>query len=194
MSTEYVTTLLNVFLEELITSSGNDIRRAAIGQSIMQSARLNSLICPLTIGLAVQLHSIFGSRIMIDVLFKMGFCTSYTEVLKFMVCAAFYQSITLPIIPETSVVHYAADNVDHNVRTLDGHNTFHGMGIIAIITPGCFAPQVIPRRNVTNDEILSVGSIEFKTLQLNRRKDLSFRFERLNEYNIIDNTKLLGTL
>ena len=56
---------------------------------------------------------------MIDVLFKMGFCTSYTEVLKFMVCAAFYQNITLPIIPETSVLHYVADNVDHNVRTLD---------------------------------------------------------------------------
>ena len=42
LSTEYVTTLLNVFLEELSTSSGNDIRHAAIGQSIMQSARPNS--------------------------------------------------------------------------------------------------------------------------------------------------------
>ena len=32
-------------------------------------------------------------------------------------------------IPEHSsqFVQYAADNVDHNIRTLDGNNTFHGM-------------------------------------------------------------------
>ena len=194
MSTEYVTTLLNVFLAELITSSGNEIKRASIGQAIMQSARPKSLICPLMIGLAIQLHSMFGSRIMIDVLCKMGFCTSYTEVLKFMVCAAFHQNINLPIIPDTSVLHYSADNVDHNLVTLDGHNTFHGMGIIAIITPGCFSPFVIPRHKVTNDELYSVGGIEFKTLKLNQPKDLSFQFEKLNAYNIIDNTKHLGTI
>ena len=28
------------------------------------------------------------------------------------------------------------DNVDHNLRTLDGNDTFHGMGLIATITPG----------------------------------------------------------
>lgn len=31
---------------------------------------------------------------------------------------------------------HVADNVDHNLRTLDGMNTFHGMGIIAAITSG----------------------------------------------------------
>src|SRR6218665_219879 len=30
------------------------------------------------------------------------------------------------------IVHFVADNVDHNIRTLDGLlNTFHGMGIIS---------------------------------------------------------------
>ena len=29
----------------------------------------------------------------------------------------------------------AADNVDFNTRTLDGKNTFHGMGSIAAILP-----------------------------------------------------------
>ena len=32
-------------------------------------------------------------------------------------------------------VQYVADNVDHNVCTLDGHNTSHGMEIIAAVTP-----------------------------------------------------------
>ena len=29
-------------------------------------------------------------------------------------------------------MQFVADNVDHNSRTLDGMNTFHGMGIIAV--------------------------------------------------------------
>ena len=31
-------------------------------------------------------------------------------------------------------MQYVADNVDHNVRTLDGRGTFHGMGIISVST------------------------------------------------------------
>ena len=30
---------------------------------------------------------------------------------------------------------FTVDNVDHNIRILDGSGTFHGMGIIAISTP-----------------------------------------------------------
>jgi hypothetical protein len=33
-------------------------------------------------------------------------------------------------------VQCVADNVDHNIRTLYSHGTFHGMGVIAAITPG----------------------------------------------------------
>jgi len=31
----------------------------------------------------------------------------------------------------SNLIHYVADNVDHNIRKLDGMNTFHGMGIIS---------------------------------------------------------------
>ena len=33
-------------------------------------------------------------------------------------------------------VQYSADNVDNNTRTLDGHNTSHSKGMIAVITSG----------------------------------------------------------
>ena len=68
------------------------------------------------------------------------------------------------------------------------------MGIIGIVTPGCFSPIDVPRRTVTNEEILSVGTIDFKILMLNPSKDLSFKFEKLKEHSFVDNTKLLGTL
>lgn len=38
-----------------------------------------------------------------------------------------------------------ADNVDHNLRTLDGHGTFHGMGLIVAATPASNQRQVVPR-------------------------------------------------
>ena len=34
-----------------------------------------------------------------------------------------------------SFVQHIADNADHNTCTLDGNGTFHGMAIIAAITP-----------------------------------------------------------
>ena len=33
------------------------------------------------------------------------------------------------------VTQFVADNVDHNIATIDGKRTFHGMDIIAISTP-----------------------------------------------------------
>ena len=35
--------------------------------------------------------------------------------------------------------------VDHNLRTLDGHGTFHGMGIIVAVTPEIKRQRLIPR-------------------------------------------------
>ena len=41
------------------------------------------------------------------------------------------------------------DNVDHNARTLDGKNTFHGMGMIAATIPYQNANSLlVPRKSV----------------------------------------------
>ncbi len=58
---------------------------------------------------------------------------------------------------------FVTDNVDHNIRTLDGHNTFHGMGMIATFTAGKFASKPIPKKAVTVDDIKAVGTISIKT-------------------------------
>ena len=56
-------------------------------------------------------------------------------------------------------VQYVADNVDHNIRTLDGNDTLHGMGMIAAITPGVNKSQKIPRVKVTPKNITAMGSV-----------------------------------
>ncbi|KAL9968232.1 hypothetical protein ACROYT_G026583 [Oculina patagonica] len=85
--------------------------------------------------LDMQLHHNFASRFLIDTLLRNGFFSSYQEVQLFIQNAALKQGTDKPDY-DGEFAQYIADNVDHNLRTLDGNDTFHGMGMIRIITPG----------------------------------------------------------
>ena len=50
-----------------------------------------------------------------------------------------------------------ADNINHNLRTIDGTGTFHGMGTITL---GLTQRQVIPRKIITADDVHSAGKIQ----------------------------------
>jgi len=50
--------------------------------------------------------------------------------------------------------------VDHN--TLDGAGTFHGMGIIAIITPVRKQPNQFQNKVVTAEDMASAGRINIR--------------------------------
>ena len=56
----------------------------------------------------------------------------------------------------------SADNVDHNIATLTGYGTFHGMGIIETVTPGEIKPNAIRRlkdRKLINEVINNCGKV-----------------------------------
>ena len=53
-----------------------------------------------------------------------------------------------------------ADNVDHNICTLDGYGTFHGMGMIVAVTPETCSGQSIPRAKVTSLDVAAVGRVQ----------------------------------
>ena len=78
-------------------------------------------------------------------------------------------------------LQYAADNVDHNIRSLDGKNTFHGMGIIAAFTPGINVEARIRRINVTADDIAAVGRINIQSFTSNTDILSSIRYEHLSD-------------
>ncbi|EFX70977.1 hypothetical protein DAPPUDRAFT_327643 [Daphnia pulex] len=71
------------------------------------------------LSLAVQLHHLYSSKNIINILHQHGFCASYDEVLMFERCAAITTNTELNIQPN-SVGQYVADNADHNLRTIDG--------------------------------------------------------------------------
>ena len=57
-------------------------------------------------------------------------------------------------------IQYMADNDDHNIRTLDGCDTFHEINIFGIVTPGKKIRRQIPRILISTQDILSVGKID----------------------------------
>ena len=68
----------------------------------------------------------------------MGYCSSYSEVQRFEENAA--ASVAPDVLGSVNIANkmllFAADNVDHNIVSLDGNGTFHGMRMIAAVTPG----------------------------------------------------------
>ena len=125
----------------------------------MQATRPRVITAPLQLALGVQMHHHFSSKFLIDSLYSHGFCVSYTEVRKFERNAALAQGIDLPGFTPDQCMQYAGDNVDHDLCTIDGKNTFHGMGIIATVTPALKTKRVVPRRNVTPQEIADIARI-----------------------------------
>lgn len=157
---DYLPDTLRCLLDELFVGCNRNVKTASIGQCIVQAVRPRALICPLQLSLAVQMDHHFSSRFLLDTLYKLGFCSSYSEVQMFKRCAATSHDDGLGSISNNHVVQYVADNVDHDICTLDGRFTFHGMGMLAAVTP-CLPSRrrCISRIKVNIDDILSIGKV-----------------------------------
>ena len=131
------------------------------------------------------MHRHFGSRFLINSLNKHGYCASYNEVLNYERCAAVSQGTKIPglntLSSETKhFIQYIGDNVDHNSRTLDGRDTFHGMGIIVAATSRLDSHSVIPRlKNVATEDILKLTNIE--RVILPSKKKIQIKFQTLHD-------------
>ena len=106
--------------------------------------------------LGVQLHHHFRSKLLVDTLHSHGFCCSYAEVTRLEKSAAVNEGTDIPHFREGTFVQYVGDNVDHNIRTLVRHNTFHGMGMITAVTPATSSTGRIPRVSVTSEDIAAI--------------------------------------
>ena len=130
---QWLSSMLPMFLQPIVKST---VKRAAIGQCLVRPARTRSVIPPLLFGLGVELDHVFGSKWLINELFCLGYSISYNEVTRFKqnsIVSSNFEDV-LPKYPD-SVTQWVVDNVDHNICALDGKNTFHGMGVIAVSTP-----------------------------------------------------------
>ena len=176
---------LQLLLTTVFSGKNVEMKVASIGQAIMQAARLRILICPLQLGLAVQMHYCFDSMFLIDTLYSLGFSLSYNEVLTFEMSAAVSEN-------RTGCYQYMADNMDHNTATLDGLKTFHGMGIICAVTPAVSSKLVVKRRtDIKVEEITEKVKIDIKYYREECKGLLKVKFEELKTTLIHDLTLVL---
>ena len=158
----------------------------------MQAARPRVLLAPLQIGLGVQLHHHYSSRFLIDTLHKHGFCCSYNEVHQLEQNAVLSYGTDIPSYT-SQFVQYVADNV-HNIKTLDGNNTFHGMEMIATITPKIKKSNAILSVKVTPRDIAAIGRVP---IQFHKDESLGMTtvtYEKLHSFKAKDPTALLDVL
>lgn len=107
------------------------------------------------------MNSFFIVRFVVNTLNAFGFCSSYGEAKKFELCASIaLNEQRMNSNHNIQVIKYVCDNVDHNLRTLDGKNTFHGMGIISIHPTISITSSKIPRTKATLLDVKHIGTVE----------------------------------
>jgi hypothetical protein len=161
---------------------------ASLGQAIVQATHPRVIWSPLQLGLGIQLHHHFSSKFLIDTLHKYGFCCSYKEVVTYERSAAVAQGTDLPNCTSDKCIQYVADNVDHAICTIDGRNTFHGMGIIATVTPATSSTRTIPRVTVSADDIVAVGRVNIQQFVSAFDGLQTWKYEKLQEHDVADPT------
>jgi len=171
---------LLIFLNNIFVEKDCKLKIAVVGQAIMQACAPRNVICPLQLALGLQMHHQFSSRFLIDTLFQLGLCSSYGEVQKFEINAAASNSTLFKNYFPGQFMQFVADNVDHNSRTLDGLNTFHGMGIISCKTPGQKTSWNIPRTDANYSQ-LSEANIEIKYYKPSEASVPPIKFNELTE-------------
>jgi hypothetical protein len=128
---KFLPPLMKLFVERLIQTP---LKQGALGQALVQAAKPRGCLMPLLFGAAVDVDKL-GNRQLHDKLSRMGFSLSYDEVQRFKqsVLQRFPCYSDDETMQDTSkqFTQYVADNFDHNIKTLDGKGTFHGMGIIS---------------------------------------------------------------
>jgi hypothetical protein len=129
---KWLPSLLLTFMETIIK---NELKMVSISHSIVQAARPRSAISPILFGVGVSLDHLFGSRQLLDMLARLGFSVTHDEVGIYKQSVVQSDNSNAPESYPSSFTQWSGDNIDHNIKTLDGAGTFHGMGIISMTTP-----------------------------------------------------------
>jgi len=123
--------LLLQLMRRLVPSK---LKQESLCQSIVQSSRPRSVLMPIPFSLAVSVDHSVASKSLSQLLAHLGYCVSYDEVTRFKqsVVACSNAEVAHGDEYPPALTRWIADNVDHNIKTLDGTGTFHGMGMIAV--------------------------------------------------------------
>lgn len=127
--------LLTYFLGDLLltdSKENNFVKRDVISHSLVSALRPKSFTSTLQLAVGTYVYRKTGSKLIVDLLSKLGVSSSYYNI-------QLYEASSIIDPPKVNIdnafIQFVFDNTDHNVRTLDGHETFHCLGGIAVYTP-----------------------------------------------------------
>ena len=185
----YVPPSLIYFLQHLFVGKDCSKKVSSIGHTVIQAVRPRSVIAPLQLGLAIQMHHLYRSKILINTLYAMGFSSSYSEVQsveKNAVISFSHSMSNFEISKSEHTLLFAGDNVDHNIMTLDGKGSFHGMGIIATITPGKQTSNSISRHKIKDTDLIEASKIDILDYRHAVHTTTNIKFQSLESSPICD--------
>lgn len=127
---------LNIFLKTLAgqNSVNEEVDRKliSIAHAIISVLRPRKFVSCILLALAITMKKNFGSKALLTLLNKLGFCASYSEANLFEISAI---NVDETWQQQKGFRQFVFDNADANIATLDGKNTFHAMGGIECTTP-----------------------------------------------------------
>ncbi|GFR72802.1 hypothetical protein ElyMa_000387300 [Elysia marginata] len=134
----------------------------------------------------MQLHPLHGSRALVESLHSLVivFCSSYHEVQCFEQCAVSGQGSNLSGVSNGSFIQFAGNNFDHNLKTLEGLGTVHGMRIIGAATPDERRSRPIHRdTSVNGNQIFTLGQIPVHFYN-SSKTEISLKCEKLQDFRL----------
>ena len=138
----------------------DELKQITISHTIVQASRPRSVISPVLFGVGVEMDHLYRSKFLVNTLFHWGFSISYDEITRYKQSVIRASDDSFDIRPYPShFTQWVGDNVDHNTKTLDGLNTFHGMGLIATSTPLSASTDAIEDRPVMRLKRTSVKDV-----------------------------------
>lgn len=144
-----------------ITSLG--VKKDYIAHSIISAIRPKSFNSTLQLATGLYINRKSGSKLIVNLLSKLGVCASYHSV-AIHELSAIKAEVTK--IEKPCFTQYVFDNADHNPCTIDGNNTMHIMGGICCVAPKeavCTGGEIPKLSKLPKaSEIASVGAIELK--------------------------------
>ena len=109
------------------------------------------------------------------------YIVSKSSVQKYQQSAAVSQPLETPCLMQGQ---FMADKIDQNTQTLDGLNTFHGMGMIKAVTPGIkYTSRIIPCVEVTAEDVAAVAIHFYKSVE-----KFNIKYEKLTAISKDDNS------
>lgn len=130
---------LMLLLKEAILPKKKDVdvamkRIVTIAHAIITATRPASFISSLQLALSLYIHSKHQSKILVNILYRLGLGASYDETILYEGSAV--MSPVPQVQPsEDSFLQFIFDNADYDTRTIDGKNTFHYTGGVECISP-----------------------------------------------------------